>query len=359
MRHALSLTTVATALLAACGGGDSTTPATARLGATERAQAVSAPALTASFGARELFDWAQFKYPELLAGAASDYPSSYLGVNYSVRAIASKNAYLGVTDAGEVFVLAPFTNNGLQGYGPLSGFAAQIRFDVCNVYPGSCGVAPGPLNACTMPASQVLAQGRRLALRYETSGAAAGSTEIDAVVDGPAQFEGQAAIRTSSTITMSAAGAGSTQISRAYQQIAAGDFTHTIGSESELTVAGKTESSRTIYQPPDLNAEHGLVVGQTHTKTTTGGTTTITPGQPSRISDFFDRKTFTFEAREPVTVRGKTYDSCRYRSTTPAGENTVQWLVVGKGVAARIQSLDGSNTTTTDLVSGSLNGAPI
>ncbi len=142
-RTALATAIAATFLTACGGGGDASTPtvlasaapaATSERSAapTERAKQLS------SFGARELFDWAQIKYPDLLAGGFNDFPLDYQGTSFSVRSIPGKNAYLGLSAGGDVFALAPFTNNALQGFGPLSGFRAQIDADLCAVAHPSC-----------------------------------------------------------------------------------------------------------------------------------------------------------------------------------------------------------------------------
>ncbi len=132
-------TAVAVALLAACGGaGDSghiEAQTLAQPASTERPQQLS------SFGAREFFDWAQIKFPDLLAGSYTDFPLEYQGINFSVRSIPSKNAYLGLSATGDVVALAPFTNNALQNYGPLSGFRAQAQADLCAAGHPSCAPA--------------------------------------------------------------------------------------------------------------------------------------------------------------------------------------------------------------------------
>ncbi len=142
---------LATCLLVACGGGSDTTdtsaPASvaqlqmpAKEQTTEKAQQLS------TLGSIELFDWAQIKYPSLLAGSFTDFPLEYQGISFSVRSIPSKNAYLGLSANGEVFALAPFTNNALQSFGPLSGFRAQIEADLCAAAHPSCATSsPAPL----------------------------------------------------------------------------------------------------------------------------------------------------------------------------------------------------------------------
>jgi hypothetical protein len=154
---------IALALLAACGGGSSTSDANApAFLAQPKASAKGGSSLQAkqlrTFGAKELFDWAQIKFPSLLAGGFSDFPLEYQGTNFSVRSIPGKNAYLGLSASGEVFALAPFTNDALQSYGPLSGFRAQIEADLCASGHPSCASAPGTLGTTSKSSSGFSAQ---------------------------------------------------------------------------------------------------------------------------------------------------------------------------------------------------------
>lgn len=133
-------TAIVAILLTACGGGDDINAPAVQSQAQAQAKAVSTGRVKQlnSFGARELFDWAQIKYPNLLSGDFSDFPLMHQGINFSVRSIPSKNAYLGVSASGDVYALAPFTNNALQGYGPLSGFRVQVEADLCAAGHPSC-----------------------------------------------------------------------------------------------------------------------------------------------------------------------------------------------------------------------------
>ena len=142
-RTVFPLTLLASAvLLAGCGGaGDDVALARAEQARPDkRAQAL------AVVGAKELFDWAQFKFPDLLGGLAIDFPAPipHEGKTFIVRYVPGKNAYMGLDSTGQVYALAPFTNDVLKPYGPLSSFELQVQADSCNVYPGSCGGPPGP-----------------------------------------------------------------------------------------------------------------------------------------------------------------------------------------------------------------------
>ncbi len=343
-------------LLAACGGGSEPSGAP-----SERTQAL------ASVGAKEVFDWAAFKYPTLFQSGSADFPFNYNGVDYTVRGFSGGN-YLGITPGGAIYGLGPFTNNVLTGFGNKADYEALIQADSCTVYPGSCTpgtLPPGPLNECTLTAAQALVTGNRLILKYETTGIATGTTDLDVLVEGPATFEGQSAVRIAETVTNTfdvglAMTSTSTIKSTSYEQAADGGFIRTLGFESEFSSGGLTTSSRTVFAPGELNAEFGLRVGQSFTQTSSGTRTTTTPGLPPTTSSFTDQETNAYEARENLTVRGKTYDTCRYRSSSPGSDShTLNWIVVGKGIAARSRTVSGTEVTMSDLVAGSINGAPI
>lgn len=366
-----------TLLLAACGGGgEAERTAVAR--SQDRAVALSAtpaaarerPQALASVGAKELFDWAAWKYPDLLGGSYIDYPAPipYEGKLFTVRYVPGRNAYMGLDNTNQVYVLAPFTS-GLQGYGPLSVFEPMIRADSCNVYPGSCGgttAPPGPLNGCTMPAAQALTIGNRLVARYETTGEVAATSDLQFVVEAADTFEGQAAVRTQSTITQVATVSGtqqtSTTTSRSYDQVAAGGFVASLGDDGETSFGAFRTSSRTVYNPASLNSEHGLALGQSFSKRVSGTSTTTSTGQPAQTSSFDTTQVFTYEARETITVRGRSYDTCRYREASPvvAGAYNLNWVIFGKGLSVRNRAFEGSTVTSeTELVSGTFNGAPL
>lgn len=369
-----------TVLLAACGGGgEAERTVVAR--AQDRAVALSAtlaaarerPQALASVGAKELFDWAAWKYPDLLGGSYIDFPAPipYEGKLFTVRYVPGKSAYMGLDNQNQVYVLAPFTGNALQGFGPLSTFSPLIQADSCSVYPGLCGGStspPGPLNGCVMPAAQALAIGNRLVVRYETTGDTVATADLQTVVEAADTFEGQPAVRSLTTLTQVATVGGTQQslssTSRSYDQVASGGFVASLGDEGETTIGGSFRTtSRTVFSPPTLNSEHGLALGQSFTKRVQGTSTSTTSGLPSTPPTVFDTsQQFTYEARETIVVRGRSYDTCRYREVSPVvpGAYNLNWLIFGKGISVRAQAYEGSTMSSqTELVSGTFNGAPL
>lgn len=397
-RTALAIA-AASLLLASCGGGELAGPDAMAVGARDfaaRAQAAatagtparklglsitahmatdSSQALVA-VGAKELFDWAEYIYPTLFPKGPQNDPFKYLDTNYTIRSYPNGN-YLGLTDSGLIYGLGPFTGNVLTPFGKLNDYVAQVQADECKVYPGNC-VTPeptGPVNECTMPAATALAIGNRYLVTYETTGAGETSTvSSDSLVDQNTTFEGRSVVRTSSTVSVTSNAGGQTisftSKDKNYAQVVSGGMTRTVGDESESTtggivfmgqiIGGVTTNSRTVYTPGMLNSEFTLALGQSLTKSTTSTTTTTSSINPTPVvATGTQIETYTYERRESVTVRGKTYDTCRLRNSDGAGSVTTQWVIVGKGVGARMETISGGISSITELVSGTLNGVPL
>jgi hypothetical protein len=381
------LATLFVAGLAACGGGNvsessdsSKLAADGALSFVKQIPAVDpatvpvrALAATGSVTVDSVLDWAEYTYPTLFAKGAVSLPFDYLGTRYTIRIYpyASGVRYLGITNSGDIYGLGDFTNNNLQGFGNMLDYAAKVIADECKVYPGRCtgGSAPvGPLNACTAPASEVLATGNRFVATYVMSGTASGQYTVNSVVDGPDTFEGKSAIRSTSIQegTTTSSGFTFTTIStmKSYQQAQpAGGFVSSLGTDGTSTSSGRTTSLHVVFNPAEVNSEYGLQIGQSITKTL-NATTTIA-GLPSITSS--TSTSYTYEGDETITVQGKSYNTCRYRQDTAAGAATTvtkNWVIRGKGVPARTQSTttapgSGAETSTSELVSGTYNGAPL
>ncbi|MBE0547496.1 MAG: hypothetical protein IH627_07550 [Rubrivivax sp.] len=330
--------------------------------------------------ASQLFDWAEYTYPALFPKGPQNADVVRDGVDYVERAYTNGNALRMTRGSADptVYGFGPFTDNVLVSFGKWSDFAALVHADACNVYPGSCGgqTPTGTLNECTDPAVATLPTGFTSRLVYDYSGALTGEQTIETVIDGPSTFEGQSAIKITSTTsgTNSAGGIGfpitTTTKVETFEQLGSNGVTKTLGALVEVTTGGKligevqipgsTSSSKTVYNPPRENLEFHIALGETGTIVSTSTTTTIVPpGSPigSTVTD-----TFTFEAKEPVTVLAGTYDTCRYRT---AGENansyTTVWYILGKGIAAQIVSTEnGVETSRQQLKPGSTyNGAAL
>ncbi len=140
-----------TAALAGCGGG-AAEPGPGASALQDRApqkaalQASSLPSerpqALASVGAKELFDWAEFKWAGLFPKGPQNAEIQFQGFTYTIRGYSNGN-FLGLRADGQVFGLGPFTADVLTSFGALADYVAQIQADRCQVYPGSCGAPRG------------------------------------------------------------------------------------------------------------------------------------------------------------------------------------------------------------------------
>ncbi len=372
----------AAALAAACGGNDAVpTAAESMVRQISAAQPASpegrkqALALSpATVDVDALFDWAQYKYPDLFPAAGMlKFNLTYQGVNYKIRWYTTEN-YLGLTDANEIWGLGPFTNNVLTPVGPLAAFAPLVVADECKVYPNNpgCGSNPAPtgaLNECAHPSMDTLPTGFRSHLIYQYTGTLTGDQTIDTVIDGPGfTFEGKSRIRITNTTSGTNAIQGftittTTEI-KSFHDITGG-VARTYGSliDASTTTSGFNipgNSSKVVFDPARDNWEFRLALGQTATVSYTTTTTPISPpGLPMTATL---PETVTFEAKEGVTVPAGTFQACRYRTAgSTANSYSLVWYILGKGIPAKIQSItNGVATDMQELKAGStFGGAPL
>jgi len=387
MRPFLLSTLSLTLLLTACGGGGEAEPlvqAQAPTPALELVARIQAQGqgperkarAASSISASQVLDWAEFKFPTLFPKGPSNIALEHLGVAYTVRAYGTGN-YLGITADGQIYGLGAFTDQQLLWLGGVADYAAQIEADRCGVYPDQCGNnGPlGSLNECTAPAAQLLSPGRRLVASYttRTSGSEpmSGEYTMDLRVEGSSSFEGQGVIKVRHTgqgrYTMDGQSASYQSDGASYEQIAEGGLIRTVGDESVTemqTAMGLMKTTlRTVYTPGELNSEYTLRPGQSLTKTTTARTTSSSSvggmNPPPQTSTSTTTQVYTYEARETVSVQGRSYDSCRYQETDPSlpGHVTKTWILVGHGIPVRSVSTHAGGTETVELKSAELNGS--
>ena len=141
--RALLSALAAAALTVGCGGNDAV-PSMAQSMVQQIASAQSTGAegrkkvlaLTpATVDVDALFDWAEYKFPELFPAAGRlKFDLSYEGVNYKLRYYTTDN-YLGLTDTKEIWGLGPFTSNQLMKIGALSEYASlAVSYTHLDVY---------------------------------------------------------------------------------------------------------------------------------------------------------------------------------------------------------------------------------
>jgi hypothetical protein len=391
-----ALLAVSAAALTACGGGAEDSTIASSQGAMAFASSMANQPAARALGndrkvrlaatsvngvdANLLMDWAEFKFAELLPKArVRKYQLEYLGKNYSVREYTVGNVvrYLGVTDLGEVYGLGDFTNDALQPYGVIADWAAQVLQDRCSVNATLCNNPPpaGPLNSCTMPASQYLSPGNRFNAVYTSSGTVVSETTTESTVEANGTFDGRTGVRVRSTSSSNSTTQGftisvGTNID-SWHQAGNGGLLLTLGSEGSttsggvvfngVTIGGTTTPLRVVYNPADTNLQFTLGLGQSMTKYTTAVITTA--GVPVPLISGIN---YTYEANEDITVLGRTYATCRYLETAQdgMGGTTRVWYIRGKGAPARtVSTATGpqgtTEVTTIDLKSGSINGQPL
>lgn len=398
LRRSASILAAAASVLAlvSCGGGDSGPEAGAvqfasqmrALGATPVAVTTTL-ATEVSVSADMVLDWAEYKFPDLFPKAAgARFPAVvYEGVVYNARAYSGPWGvrYLGITPEGRIFGLGDFTNNALQQFETIAFWSLQVLADQCGVNPGSCSGTnqpAGPFNGCSLPATQSLMTGNRLLATYAISGSSTGQFTLDAVVQGPGSFDGQSAIKLFSRIEATTTAGGFTGSamteSTSYEQDAGGGFTRVLGIEASTTIPAVTlpgvgtvpasvSTSRTVFDPASLNVEMSIQPGQSINKSVTTINTGTTNGVASPATRLTTTDVYTFVRRESISVRGRSYNTCRYTdrdaAAASASSTTTSWFIDGLGIAVRTETVSNvagqTQTEVTELVSGSFNGTPL
>ena len=376
-RRILALTVVsAAALLVACGGGDTPlSPSESFVSrmATETAVAGSLPATTSlakrasapAITNNQLFQWAQLQYPELFGTAAPNVIANlpYNGQLFDVREFPG-GAYLGIS-AGRVFGLGPFTNGELKDFGFVQGFSAQVCSRLNCGGSGNPGGGTDTLNGCTPPASETLRTGYRYTAVFKIdvfgSKPSSGEFSIESLVEGSTSFEGQSAIRTSTRTRGTQQGEVVDVASVSFDQIANNGLSRSLGNETVLSLEGSSVTLRTVNTPPLLNTEFTLQLGQSFDETLTFTSTYINLPFPLPPTTNTSTSRITYEARESITVLGRTYNTCRYKSTAAGDDDIYEWYVFGNGFSVRSESRNkaGAVLSRTELRSGSINGIGI
>lgn len=361
-RSRLSLAALAAAtLVASCGKSPSDHPGEAfvasiqqqapgvrTLGTVRPSSAASATAATAaSITPEQLWAWAELTWPDLFAGT----PASFSGVAYQGKVFAGRaypnGNYLALADNGEAWGLGPFTGHALTNFGPAQSYADQVCGRV------DCGGTRN-LNLCAQAASETLRSGVRVVATYVQTDSS-GSREVtqESQAEAPSTF-GTATVTPILTTTRQASGAASSV--RSYHQAEDGGLLRTWGRD-DLTASG-TVLTRTTYTPAARNSEFSLQLGQSITRVVGSTTGPVGGSTTSRSS----ATTHTFEARESVTVQGRSYDVCHY-SERPSGASgsTHAWFIVGSGLPARTETRHATGTvlTRTELKQATINDVPV
>ena len=353
-RTALALATLA--LVAACGG-ESSAPMSAQEFAaavrpdaprSDRLRALAAgsgstAAAAATITNEQLFQWARLTYPELFPGIPSTLSVPYEGKVFDVRAFANGN-YLGVSN-GVAYGLGSFTGGNLQDFGSVQTYADMVCSKVSCTPTGGGGGGTGSLNGCTQGFSEAMRTGNTYRVVYLSSvlvaPASTGEYTVDGVVNGSASFEGTSATKVTTTVRGLQLGVTVDATVLSYHVSTGNDLTRTLGTEASASFQGFQATIRGVYAAPaSVNDEFTLGLGSSLTKSETLTSSTVVPGVPLPIppTTATTNTTHTYEARESVSVQGRSWDTCRYRTTTADSPGyTLSWFIYGKGLAAKVE----------------------
>ena len=245
-------------LLAACGGGESTSTPTSA--AREFAMRIStattaarstliasvpvpkAAAAAVTITSPMVFDFAQSVLPALFPSSPPYFDVMalpYGGKLYDVRAYGNGN-FLAVSD-GEIWGLGPYTGWALVSFGPVSAYT-------CNIVPSACEPPPptSSINECFDPVYASRPTGFKIKLVYQYTGTATGEQQIESEVKGPATFKGQAATLVESSITGVTmipeinVTVPTTLLLKSYEQVAASGLPKVLGTFTDFTMGGTT-----------------------------------------------------------------------------------------------------------------------
>lgn len=250
-------------------------------------------------------------------------------------------------------------------FGALQSFATLVC-GVITCSTGGTGGGTGALNGCTEPASAWLRVGNTYEAVYTsqvfTPVASSGEFTASGQVDSTTTFEGQTAFKINNRVKGTQAGVATDSLVIVYQQIADNELARTLGSEAQMSIEGFSLTSRTVFNPGDLNTEFTLQVGQSLDKTTSSTTTLIGGPFPFPPTTGSSTTKYTYEARETISVHGRSWETCRYREDVQAAQYIgYSWHIVGRGFTARHESRNPAGTVIerSELKSAKVNGAAL
>jgi len=142
---------------------------------------------------------------------------------------------------------------------PLS-FVSQMRAHALAAPPARAVSTDTTTNTTTVPAAQALAMGRWVTATYAVTGLSTGQYTADTVIDGPASFQNQNAVKVTTRTTGTETTAGVTTVGgveiASYEQDAGNGFVRHLGSEIASIVQGAVVGrSVVVNTPPVVNVE--------------------------------------------------------------------------------------------------------
>jgi hypothetical protein len=362
------LALAATALLVACGGGDSAsnavTPQAAKETLRMKALAVSSSQIPAAEVARQLMDFAETsEYKSFFPG----HPTTQSWGPFLYRAY-SNGVLLGVASgdnsdyADGVYVMGGPFGDSPAFKGPVTAFITPVDPNAGG------GGTTGSNNGC-YDLSFDETPGGRIVIDFAYTGTIGGNENVDTLVGNLTTFEGNSAreiaVKTTGTHT-SAAGSLAVNTDNKVYLKKTGDAEVTqygalLSSSSVVAGFSLTTTAKTVWSPPWVDKQYGLALGASYTYSQTGTVTSTTPplfpGLPATTTTtpVSVTQTLTYVGRESVTVPAGTYNACKFRSTTAGNSDvTTQWVVVSKGVPVQTITTNAAGTVTQTIQATSI-----
>ena len=361
-------------LLAGCGGGDESAPtastpaaAAAQLRGALSAQAKVAETVSPEQAAEQLLDFAEATFPTLFPS----HPTTATLDPFRFRYYADTGTYVGV-------VVKPnmgYTMDGIYVMGGIFGdtpvHVGQVSSFIVPSDPGTGGNG-GASNGC-YDLGLLGTTGTQIEVTMQHSGDATGTLKQVWTVNGPKAFEGHEAIETliqqTGTLFTHGMAAPADSDIRSYQKRTGDAEITAYGSDGVIhtSVNGMavTVTTSSVNEPPLVDRQYGLAVGESVTQSVTSTTTTTTtgiPGLPSTPNTMTASMTQTirFIGREKVSVPAKTFDACKFETRVSGAANavTTTWVIDGKGIPVKIEMrVNGVlSGTTQQATSVKLNG---
>ena len=375
-----ALTGTLLATLLACGGGASpgdpsvllqSHPVASNAGPITAMAAAAVPKRAAAVrmpDGTSLFNWAEGAYPSLFEAPQSNQTIDV----WTYRYYPKTDIYLGVNTMGDVLGLVG-TGGGAYNAVPLG----KIESFGCAVYPSDCAATPpasGPTtyNECVDPAAMALPTGFNMRLVNSWVGFITGEETVEHLIEGPATFEGQSAVKSKQTMTGSHTVLGFSQAVSSrewmYEKVQSSGLIVMLGAEFDTagfsaggyTFPASTTTSKTVYSPAVEERAFTLKVGESVTVAHKGTNSNSGGSLPSSTVSFDYSVTFTYVARETVAVSGRNFDTCKY--TSEASDSSIPstfWYLVGKGIPVKSESTSSAGTQQILLKSGTYNGVAI
>lgn len=349
---------LALALFAGCGGGaDSETPSARASASSSKKAEPEAPtrseAASRAADAERLFDFAQWEFQKHFPSG----PSTQSHGPFLFRHYPETSTYIGVVTEPDMGY--EFNGVYLMG-GPFGSEPSFVGLLSDFIVPQDPQLAQ-PDNGC-YDLDAMEAAGRHVVVHFRYAGDKSGTQVRSILVTGPKAFAGHSTVesitKTSDSYTFSGASHSLHYESRAYSK-RSGDTEVTEYGEV-ATTEGIPGARTIVYEPPVINNQYALRIGQS-AAVFYAGTETVTRSGTQSVSTDIGKgpNTYRFLGRESITVPAGVYDTCRFEYSEEFGVYTL-WVMHGHGIAVKFTSREPElGTWHREATSVTLNGRPL